>query len=110
MQPPNCAPSQVASLAILVLVLGFCFPLPASSVFDVRKFGATGQKSDNARPAIQKAIDACSKGGTVYFPPGQYTSGTLHLRSHMKLKFDAGATLFADPDPQAYDCGTNISK
>src|SRR5262245_44696397 len=95
--------------AMFILVVGALFPVQAS-VCDVKKFGATGQKSEDARPAIQRAIDACGKGGTVYFPPGQYTSGTLHLRSHLRLKFASGATLYADPDPKAYDCGTNISK
>ena len=35
------------------------------------------------------------KGGTVYFPPGEYTSGTIHLRSHVNLYLEAGATLYA---------------
>ncbi len=29
--------------------------------FNVRDYGATGAKSDNARPFIQKAIDACAR-------------------------------------------------
>jgi hypothetical protein len=47
----------------------------AQRVFDVREYGATGRKSDDARPALQKAIDACGKtgGGQVYVPPEEYT-------------------------------------
>jgi len=65
-------------------------------VFNVRNFGATGKKADIATQAIQKAIDTCAKsgGGEVYFPAGDYTSGTLHLRSHVKLYLEIGATLF----------------
>ena len=42
------------------------------SIFNVKDFGATGKKSDDALPTIQKAIDACAAagGGTVYVPPG----------------------------------------
>src|SRR2546423_7494137 len=67
-------------------------------IFNVKDYGATGKKSDNSRAAIQKAIDACAKagGGIVYLPPGNYTSGTIHLRSHVRFWIEAGATLFAD--------------
>ena len=39
-------------------------------VFNVRDYGATGQKVEDARAAIQKAIDACAGagGGTVVLP------------------------------------------
>ena len=59
----------------------------ARLVYNVKDYGATGRKSDDARPALQKAIDACGKvgGGRVYVPPGEYTSGQLHLRSGVRL-------------------------
>lgn len=43
-------------------------------VFNVRDYGATGRKAENAGPAIQSAVDACSEaeGGMVYLPPGEY--------------------------------------
>ncbi|MCK7480524.1 MAG: hypothetical protein M0C28_27305 [Candidatus Moduliflexus flocculans] len=73
-------------------------PAPARLVFDVRDFGATGIKEDLAQEAIQKAVDACAAGGggTVLFPPGDYTSGTIHLRSRVRLYLEGGAT---DPLP-----------
>ncbi len=75
------------------------------TVFNVKEYGATGKKPDNAGPAIQKAIDAASAagGGVVYLPPGQYTSGTLRLRSHVNIYIESGATLFASEDPAAFD-------
>lgn len=44
---------------------------------------------------LQSVIDACARagGGTVYFPPGRYLTGTLFLKSHVRLHLDAGATL-----------------
>jgi len=77
----------------------------AGVVFNVKNFGATGLKADNARPAIQRAVDACAEagGGMVFVPPGEYTSGTIHLRSHVRFFIEAGATLFASRDKQDYD-------
>jgi len=77
----------------------------AQRVFDVRDYGATGRKSDDARPGLQKAIDACGKagGGRVYVPPGEYTSGQLHLRSGVRLYVEAGATIYATLDSRQYD-------
>jgi polygalacturonase len=79
--------------------------LPAEPVYNVRHYGATGRKQGDARPAIQRAIDACGHagGGTVYLPPGEYTSGQLHLRSGTRLYLDAGATLFASLDGHQFD-------
>lgn len=39
----------------------------------------------------------------VYLPPGQYTSGTLHLRSHVRVYLEAGATLYSSKDRAAFD-------
>ncbi len=74
-------------------------------VFSVKDYGAAGRKQDDARPAFQRAIDACGKagGGTVYVPPGEYTSGQLRLRSGVRLYVEAGATLYASLDPRQFD-------
>ena len=76
-----------------------------NGIFNVKDYGATGRKSGDARPAIQRAIDECGAagGGTVFLPAGQYTSGTLHFRSHVRLLIDSGATLFASLDSKAFD-------
>jgi hypothetical protein len=74
------------------------------AIFNIRDYGATGIKSDDAGSAIQKAINACAAagGGTVYLPPGEYTSGGLKLRSHVRIYLEGGATLLASDDPHAY--------
>jgi polygalacturonase len=89
-------------LLMLAMVAGAAFAQP---VFNVKDYGATGRKSDNARPALQQAIDACGKagGGTVYVPPGEYTSGQLHLRSGVRVYIEAGATLFATLEGREFD-------
>ena len=39
----------------------------------------------------------------VYFPPGDYTSGTIHLRSHIRIFMEVGATLYSSKDPASFD-------
>jgi hypothetical protein len=84
----------------------------SAAVFNVRDYGATGNRSDDARQAFQKAIDSCGAagGGTVLVPQGEYTSGTLHLRSHVHLQFDPGSILYASPEAKDYDCGPIATK
>ena len=100
--------SKITPAALVILFSLFAPALRAEvteSVFNVKTYGATGKKADNAEPAIQKAIDACAKagGGTVYLPPGDYTSGTLRLRSHVRFYVASGATLFAAEEDPAFD-------
>lgn len=109
MPQPLAGKSTLVFLIIpIILASAFAPTLRAQvglPVFDVTTYGATGRKSDNARTAIQKAIDACAKagGGTVYLPPGDYTSGTLHLRSHIRFYIASGATLYAAEEDPAFD-------
>src|SRR5580692_9666099 len=96
-------------ILLAVLLMAAVPPATAAAtgapIFNIKDYGASGRKSDDARAAIQKALDAAGAagGGTVYLPPGEYTSGTLHLRSHVRLLIDSGATLFASLDGKAFD-------
>ena len=77
------------------------------AIFNVKDFGATGRKTDDAHAAIQKAVDACAAagGGMVYLPPGEYSSGTIKLKSHVRFHIEAGATLFASLNRSTFDKG-----
>lgn len=72
--------------------------------FVVQDFGAAadGRKLDTA--AIQSAIDTCAKagGGTVWFPPGLYRSGTLKLKSRVNLHLAEGSCLQGSTDLADY--------
>lgn len=76
-------------------------------VYSVKAFGATGDGTTLDTPAINKAIDAAAAagGGTVHFPAGNYLATSIHLRSHITLYLDSGATIIAaSPSPTArYD-------
>lgn len=61
----------------------------------VREHGAVADGVTNDGPAIQRAIDACAKGGggVVVLPAGNYLSGSIELRTNITLRILPGATL-----------------
>jgi polygalacturonase len=64
-------------------------------VYNIRDFGAVAGGKTLCTAAIQKAVDCCADGGggTVYFPPGDWLSGTIAMRSHVALEFESGSCL-----------------
>lgn len=72
------------------------------SVFSVKQFGAAGDGGTMDTAAIQSAIDTCHEngGGTVYFPPGDYLSAGLTLKSNVTLELETGANLLAKTEPE----------
>ena len=79
-------------------------PAPAGPQFNIRHFGAKGDGQTKDTQAIQGAIDAAGgNGGTVYFPPGNYLSGTVRFKSRVTVFLDAGATLISSPDKEDFD-------
>ena len=107
---PKRISNAIALGAAVALTLAGCRApdTPAvtpAAVFNVKDHGATGIKDDLAQEAIQKAVDACAAagGGTVLVPPGEYTTGTIHLRSHVRLRVEAGATVYSLHDKSHFD-------
>ena len=72
---------------------------------NVLSFGAISDKSVNSTEAFQRAIDDChaNGGGVVYVPYGEYTLGTLHLRSNIHFVFESGARIFGSLNPDDFD-------
>lgn len=87
-------------------------PIWAAGVRDelnVRGQGAKGDGRTIDTRALQAAIDAAGpRGGTVFFPPGEYVSGTLRLRSHVTLRLDAGAILIASKADEHFDAAERL--
>lgn len=109
--------AMAATLASLITPLRVT---PSSSaqelpVYNVMKFGATGDGKTLDTAAINKTIDtaAAAGGGTVYFPAGNYLSVSIHLKSNIALYLDQGATIIAantsndakydPPEPNEWD-------
>lgn len=77
---------------------------PTGQQFSVCQFGAKGDGQTKDTQAIQSAIAAAGVlGGTVYFPPGKYVSGTVRLKSHVTVYLETGATLILSRDPEDFD-------
>ena len=55
-------------------------------------------KNTAAIAAVIAKIKAAG-GGTLYFPPGRYLTGSVHLESNLTLHLDAGAVLLYSGDP-----------
>src|SRR3984885_14743451 len=70
-----------------------------ANFYNIKDFGAIGDGVNLDSKAINKAIDAAANagGGTVYFPAGNYLSGSIHLKSNISLFIDQGATIIAAP-------------
>ena len=98
-------PRGLGLLAIIAFSSGLA--LAESRTFSVRDFGATGDGKTIDSPAINKAIDAAAAagGGTVYFPAGTYASYSIHLKSHLVLRLDAGAVILAAEPPADLSAG-----
>ena len=81
-----------------------CPVTAAESLHDIRDFGAKPGGETLCTTAIQKAVDRCAAdgGGTVYFPPGTWLSGTIELKSHVTLRLEAGAVLKGSPKGDDY--------
>ena len=59
-----------------------------------------GETVDTA--AIQRALDDCGEGETVYLPAGIYLTGALRLHSDMELYLEEGAVLQGTDEPADY--------
>jgi polygalacturonase len=65
--------------------------------YNVREFGAKGNGSTLDTAAFNRAMEAAAVegGGVVEVPAGRYLCFTLHLHSHIELRFAPGAVLIA---------------
>ncbi|MBU6409397.1 MAG: chitobiase/beta-hexosaminidase C-terminal domain-containing protein, partial [Verrucomicrobia bacterium] len=64
-------------------------------IFNVKSYGATGNGTTVDTTAINNAINAANSagGGTVTFPPGNYLSVSIHLKSNVTLYLSNNAVI-----------------
>jgi polygalacturonase len=92
-------------LRSLILMMLPCLALGGETrEWNILAHGAVADPAVHSTAAIQRAIDAAhaAGGGTVVVPNGRFLTGTLELKSGVRLDLDAGAVLLASRDPQAY--------
>jgi len=73
-------------------------------VYNIRSYGAKGDRTTVDTSALQAAIDACTAdgGGTVLVPAGTFVIGTVELKSNVTLHIAAGGTLLGSGDGKQY--------
>jgi len=91
-------------LVLLASSVGQSLAATAEHVYDIRDYGAAPGGKTLCTSAIQTAVDrrAAGGGGTVYFPPGRWLSGTVELRSHVTLRLDSGCRWLGSSNPADY--------
>jgi len=82
------------------------------SLWDVRRFGATGDGKTLDTSAVQAAIDAChlAGGGSVHFTTGcTFLIGTIYLKDHVELYVEPNSTILGSSNLGDYgnDVGLN---
>jgi polygalacturonase len=73
----------------------------SQGLFDVRKYGATGDGKTLDTDAVNHAIEAASAagGGVVVFPPGTYLCFSIRLKTQVHLHLLQGSTIVAADSP-----------
>ena len=82
----------------------------ANAFFLVTVFGAKGDGKTIDTSAVNAAIETASRagGGTVVFPAGNYLCYSIHLKSHVTLWLDTGATIVAADSPEGGSVGYDL--
>jgi len=72
-----------------------------AGIFDVRRYGATGDGKTLDTDAINRAIEAAANagGGLVFFPAGTYLCFSIHLKSSVHLHLEHGCIILAADSP-----------
>ena len=101
---------QITLIILSLLSAAMISPVfsdPAGS-YNVVEFGAIGDGETLNTHAIQAAVNVCSKngGGTVYFPPGTYLSGTIYLKDYVTLNLSSGAILLGSDQVDDFPLNT----
>lgn len=78
----------------LTSLLFFCLQLKGAE-YNILDFGAKPDGTTLNTQAINNAVNKCFEngGGTVLVPAGTYVTGTIVLKSNVKLHLKAGAVL-----------------
>ena len=73
-------------------------------MYNVLDYGVINNGVTNNTETIKAVIAEAEKngGGTIYFPPGKYLTGTIELKSNMTLFVDSGAYIMGSPEPADY--------
>ena len=66
--------------------------------YDVTKYGIVGDGITNNTEKINALTKSMTNGGTLYFPSGEYVTGTIRLYSNITMHLDSGAKILGSND------------
>src|ERR1700677_2362186 len=97
--------NQQRKVQFLFVLAAFLSHSLNAATFNVRDYGAKGDKIANDTSAIQATIDACSQsgGGEVLVPAGNFYSGQITLKSNVTLDLQNGATIWESDNIRDFD-------
>ncbi len=77
------------------------------AVFNVLDFDIIGDGVTVNTSAFQNLIDKCSDagGGTVFFPPGDYLTGTFQIKDNVNIYLSPGTTIYGSTNQDDYKYG-----
>lgn len=86
-------------LVVLIVIFQFCILSVNAERIDMRQAGANLSGTKLNTVLINKTITKLNAngGGTLFFPAGNYLTGSIKLKSNITIELEAGATLlFSD--------------
>lgn len=91
-------------IGILIILIQLFGNGSFAQEYNIVKFGAIADGKSLNTEAIQNAINQAHAdgGGIVYFPRGEYLSGSLILKSNVGLYLDKKAVLLGSAQPEDY--------
>ena len=97
----------IFKILICIVAIGLAIGKTAYSqeyAYNVKNYITKSEREILLTGELQFLIDQCHEagGGTIYFPPGDYLTGTLFLKSNVYLEFSPGATLFGSKEMGDY--------
>lgn len=74
------------------------------NIYNVKEYITKTGKLNLITDQLQTLVDECSKtgGGYIYFPSGEYLTGTLTLKDNVFLDIAPGATIYGSTDMKDY--------
>ena len=97
--------SSLALSFVAAVTLALTAASAATTVFNIRDFGALGDGTTKDTAAFQRALDTCavSGGGEVLIPSGRYLIGSIQMGTRTTLRFaSADSVLIGSPDADDY--------
>ena len=107
----NSPPPVLSAFLVFSLIFASNSTVDANSsgeetqAYNVLEHGINSDGETMNTEKIQQLIDRVADlgGGTIYFPPGKYLTGTIYLKSHIDLHLASGAILLGSLDIDDYE-------